>query len=128
MPSPAHKPIDASATVVRFPSKLQVDIKTADNLKYMRGLGDESMHFIVTSPPYNLGKTYESKRSQDIYLEDQAAAIAEAVRLLHPKGSICWQVGNHVDDGQIFPLDILLYPLFRNHGLRVRPETSGRIA
>jgi adenine-specific DNA-methyltransferase len=86
----------------------------------MRGLEDESMHLIVTSPPYNLGKTYESKRSQDIYLEEQAAAIAEAVRLVHPKGSICWQVGNHVDDGQIFPLDVLLYPLFRNHGLKLR--------
>ena len=78
------------------------------------------MHLIVTSPPYNMGKTYESKRSQDIYLEEQAAAIAEAVRLLHPKGSICWQVGNHVDEGHIFPLDILLYPLFRNHGLKLR--------
>jgi adenine-specific DNA-methyltransferase len=118
MPSLASK--HASATVLPFPSRVQADIKTADNLKYMRGLEDESMHLIVTSPPYNLGKTYEAKRCQDIYLEEQAAAIAEAVRLLHPKGSICWQVGNHVDDGQIFPLDILLYPLFRNHGLKLR--------
>jgi adenine-specific DNA-methyltransferase len=118
MPSLASK--HASATVLPFPSRVQADIKTADNLKYMRGLEDESMHLIVTSPPYNLCKTYEAKRCQDIYLEEQAAAIAEAVRLLHPKGSICWQVGNHVDDGQIFPLDILLYPLFRNHGLKLR--------
>jgi adenine-specific DNA-methyltransferase len=118
MPSLASK--HASATVLPFPSRVQADIKTADNLKYMRGLEDESMHLIVTSPPYNLGKTYEAKRCQDIHLEEQAAAIAEAVRLLHPKGSICWQVGNHVDDGQIFPLDILLYPLFRNHGLKLR--------
>ena len=119
MPAPARTN-DASATVLRFPTKLQAEIRTEDNLKFMRRLQDASMHLIVTSPPYNLGKTYESKRSQDIYLEDQAAAIAEAVRLLHPRGSICWQVGNHVDNGQIFPLDILLYPLFRTHGLMLR--------
>ncbi len=86
----------------------------------MRGLADESMHLIVTSPPYNIGKEYETRKSQDIYIEEQAACIAEAVRLLHPRGSICWQVGNHVDDGEVFPLDILLYGLFKNHGLKLR--------
>ncbi|MFT6658545.1 DNA-methyltransferase [Maritalea sp.] len=78
------------------------------------------MHLIVTSPPYNIGKEYEKRRPLDIYIEDQAATIAEAVRLLHPKGSICWQVGNHVDDGEVFPLDIILYDLFKNHGLKLR--------
>jgi adenine-specific DNA-methyltransferase len=37
-----------------------------------------------------------------------------------PNGSICWQVGNHVDDGEVFPLDVVLYPLFKNHGLQLR--------
>ncbi len=86
----------------------------------MRRFENESMHLIVTSPPYNLGKIYENVKSQDIYIKGQAACIAEAIRLLHPKGSICWQVGNYVDKGEIFPLDILLYPLFKNHGLRLR--------
>ena len=47
-------------------------------------------------------------------------AIAEAVRLLHPQGSICWQVGNHVDDGEVFPLDIILYQKFKDLGLKLR--------
>lgn len=105
-------------------SRLQRDadaqIACQDNLKFMRKLGDESMHLIVTSPPYNLGKEYEEKRSLDIYVEEQMACIAEAVRLLHPKGSICWQVGNHVHKGEIFPLDILLYPIFKKSGLQLR--------
>jgi adenine-specific DNA-methyltransferase len=42
------------------------------------------------------------------------------VRLLHPRGSICWQVGNHVDDGEVVPLDIVLYPIFKEHGLKLR--------
>jgi adenine-specific DNA-methyltransferase len=95
-------------------------IECADNLRYMRALPAESMHLIVTSPPYNTGKAYESKRSLEVYKEEQAATIAEAVRLLHPQGSICWQVGNYVDDGEIFPLDIVLYPLFAVHGLKLR--------
>jgi adenine-specific DNA-methyltransferase len=78
------------------------------------------MNLIITSPPYNLGKEYEEKRSQERYIEEQAACIAEAVRLLHPHGSICWEVGNHVQNGEIFPLDIILYPLFKNHGLQLR--------
>jgi len=86
----------------------------------MRRLKDETMNLIVTSPPYNLGKEYEEKRSQERYIEEQAACIAEAVRLLHPNGSICWQVGNHVQDGEIFPLDVILYALFKNHGLQLR--------
>jgi len=86
----------------------------------MRSLKKESMNLIVTSPPYNIGKEYERKTSLDVYVEQQAAAIAEAVRLLHPNGSICWQVGNHVDNGEIFPLDIVLYNLFKQHGLKLR--------
>ncbi|MCY4312767.1 MAG: site-specific DNA-methyltransferase, partial [Gammaproteobacteria bacterium] len=54
------------------------------------------------------------------YLETQEAVIAECVRVLHPHGSICWQVGNYVDNGSIAPLDALLYPVFVNHGLKLR--------
>jgi adenine-specific DNA-methyltransferase len=120
MGSPAKKIKSEMSNVLPFPNQQVSRIEKSDNLKFMRSLEDQSMHLIVTSPPYNLGKSYESRRTQDLYLEEQSAAIAEAARLLHPNGSICWQVGNHVDDGEIFPLDILLYPLFRNHGLKLR--------
>ena len=46
--------------------------------------------------------------------------IAECVRLLHPNGSLCWQVGNYVEDGEVFPLDAVLYPVFKRHGLKLR--------
>jgi len=101
-------------------NNLSIDIQCKSNLEYMRGLSDESMDLIVTSPPYNLGKAYEKRRSQKVYLDEQAKCIDEVARLLSPKGSICWQVGNHVANGEIFPLDILLYPLFKKHGLKLR--------
>lgn len=112
----------AQSRVVQFPRRgdPQSLIECEHNLLFMRRLKNESMHLIITSPPYNIGKEYERRTSNEIYIEQQASAIAEAVRLLHPRGSICWQVGNGINDGEIFPLDILLYPIFKNHGLKLR--------
>jgi adenine-specific DNA-methyltransferase len=95
-------------------------IARMDNLRFMHGLANASQKLIVTSPPYNIGKTYESRQPLDAYVAGQRRVIAEAVRLLDPKGSICWQVGNHVHKGEVFPLDIVLYPVFREFGLKLR--------
>ena len=124
-------------TVIRQPEAV---VACQDNIAFMKTLSDESMKLIVTSPPYNLGKEYETKSSLDDYLEAQHLCIKEAVRLLNPKGTICWQVGNYVDDGEVFPLDILLYPIFKEtklflrnriiwsfgHGLHCQKRFSGR--
>lgn len=98
----------------------QVDIACQDNLAFMRPLAAGSIQLIVTSPPYNIGKSYERRQRLRSYVEQQAEVIAECVRLLSPKGSLCWQVGNHVEDGEIFPLDLVLYPVFQQQGLHLR--------
>ena len=95
-------------------------LSCSDNIPFMATLPDGMFKLIVTSPPYNLGKSYEDKSSLDVYLPMQERVIGECVRLLHDEGSICWQVGNYVENGEIVPLDTLLYPLFR--GARI--ETS----
>ena len=91
-----------------------------DNLEFMRTIKDESVSLVVTSPPYNIGKAYEGMVSMSEYLDAQEAVIAECVRILKPDGSICWQVGNHVNGGGIVPLDAVLYPIFVEHGLMLR--------
>lgn len=91
-----------------------------DNLAFMEALPDGQFKLIVTSPPYNIGKDYESKTSLKAWLECQKQVIAECVRLLHPHGSICWQVGNYVRKGEIIPLDVVLYPVFAELGLKLR--------
>jgi adenine-specific DNA-methyltransferase len=110
---------DRGFTGVSFPDE-NVHMRTMDNMKFMRSIPDESVKLIVTSPPYNIGKSYEKKTSLERYVRDQAKVIAECVRILHPEGSICWQVGNHVNKGEIFPLDIVLYQLFKDHNLKLR--------
>lgn len=104
----------------RLPVDHQVVMQCTDNLSFMRGLPDESVQLVVTSPPYNIGKRYERRISLDDYVKSQVQVIAEAVRVVDRHGSICWQVGNHVRDGEIFPLDIVLYHIFREHGLKLR--------
>ncbi len=91
-----------------------------NNLVFMREFEDGQMKLIVTSPPYNLGKSYEKRAPLEEYLHRQDLVISECVRLLHPSGSLCWQVGNYVEQGEIIPLDTVLYPLFRKHDLKMR--------
>ncbi len=95
-------------------------IACADNLDFMADQPHGSMKLIVTSPPYNLGKGYEARQPLAAYLEMQERVVSECVRLLHPLGSLCWQVGNYVEDGEVVPLDTVVYPLFKRHGLRLR--------
>jgi len=108
------------SSLVQFPSENDAVVACKDNLEFMRSLPAESMKLIVTSPPYNLGKEYETKKSLDAYLEAQGETIKEAVRLIHKQGSICWQIGNYVEEGEVYPLDILLYPVFKKAGLQLR--------
>lgn len=79
-----------------------------------------SVQLIVTSPPYNIGKEYERRTSLDRYIDQQRKVISEAVRVLAVGGSLCWQVGNHVDRGEVVPLDAVFYPLFREFGMKLR--------
>lgn len=96
-------------------------IARSDNVDFMRSLPNESMKLIVTSPPYNIGKSYERRDSLENYLASQKQVIDECVRLLHTEGSICWQVGNHITrEGEVVPLDVVLYPIFKSHGLKLR--------
>lgn len=76
---------------------------------------------VITSPPYNLGKAYEKKRaSLDRYLANQQEIIKRIVARLRPGGSLCWQVGNFVENGEILPLDIELHPIFKELKLNLR--------
>lgn len=75
---------------------------------------------IVTSPPYNMRKSYERRLSRKAYVEWQSRVIARLVKHVKSTGSICWQVGNFVERGGIIPLDIEFAPIFEKNGLTLR--------
>jgi adenine-specific DNA-methyltransferase len=95
-------------------------IENGDSLTVLKKVEDGKFDLILTSPPYNVGKSYETKTSIEKYLETQEEIISELVRTLSEKGNLCWQVGNYVDKGEIFPLDIFYYQIFKKYGLKLR--------
>lgn len=110
-----------SAKTVRLPVDSQAVMSCEDNLTFLRPIDAGTVMLIPTSPPYNIGKKYEKRTALEAYVQNQAQVISECVRILHPKGSLCWQIGNHISlDGEIVPLDMVLYPIFKEHGLRLR--------
>jgi DNA modification methylase len=92
----------------------------ADARDWLNGLPDDSVDLVVTSPPYNIGKIYERRSAITHYLEEQVAVIDQLVRTCSKTGSICWQVGNYVNKGEVFPLDIFYYDLFKSRGMKLR--------
>jgi len=104
----------------QFSLSRHIVVYSGDCLDLLNHIPDGSMQLIVTSPPYNIGKEYERKLKLKTYLDQQAAVIRECVRALSPHGSICWQLGNYVNNGSIIPLDEVLYPIFTDLGLKMR--------
>lgn len=99
---------------------LTYEIKNSESLQALRKMENDKFDLILSSPPYNVGKEYETKTSIERYLESQEPIIDELVRTLSNKGNLCWQVGNYVDRGEIYPLDIYYYQIFKKHGLKLR--------
>lgn len=91
-----------------------------DTLELLKNVPSGFVNLVVTSPPYNLGKEYESKKSLSTYLTQQEEVIKACYRVLNENGSLCWQVGNYVNNGEIIPLDLVLYPIFAKLGLHLR--------
>lgn len=88
---------------------------------FLKGLPNEPLFdLVVSSPPYNIGKSYETRQELDKYLAWQERIIDEIIPRLKKGGSLCWQVGNFVADNQIFPLDIEFAPIFKKHKLQMR--------
>jgi adenine-specific DNA-methyltransferase len=104
----------------RFKPDAQAVVFEGDCREMFRQIPAGAIQLVVTSPPYNLGKEYESHLHLNDYVAQQRAVIAECARVLSDCGSICWQLGNYVDAGAIIPLDSLLYPVFAELGLKMR--------
>src|ERR1700685_421184 len=98
-----------------FAPNAEIVVHRGETLDFLRTIPDKTFQLIITSPPYNLGKEYEKKIGIKKYLETQECVIVEMIRTLKSTGSICWQVGNFVDDGEVFPLDIFYYDIFKKH-------------
>lgn len=71
-----------------------IQILKGDHLDRLKELEDGSIHIIITSPPYDKMRTYDS--DSEFNFEPLAH---ELFRVLVPGGVLCWNVGDQVIDG-----------------------------
>lgn len=86
----------------------------------LKSLPSECVDLVVSSPPYNIGKEYESRQELSRYLDEQKTVLAECARVLRSTGSIFWQVGSYSNQGTLVPLDIKIFPILEELGFRPR--------
>ncbi len=103
-----------------FDPDAEIVLFQGDVSELVASIPDNSVSLVITSPPYNLGKEYEDRVSIERYLKTQAQVIGQLGRVLREDGSLCWQVGNFVENGEVYPLDILYYPIFKELGMKLR--------
>lgn len=108
----------------RIDSRIEPDSRIVfaqgETLETLKESPADYFNLIITSPPYNIGKEYEKQTKLEHYLTELHPILEQLVRVLSPTGSLCWQVGNYVEDSEVFPLDIYFYPIFKKLGLQLR--------
>lgn len=109
-----------SDITTNFDTTASTVLLKGNSAKTLLQIPNDTVKLIITSPPYNLGKVYEIKTDIGCYLAELAPILEQLIRVLSPNGSLCWQVGNYVEHGEIFPLDIYYYPVFKSLGLKLR--------
>lgn len=124
-------------TYARAPIRLELQ----DAFEFLTALAPGSVDLVVSSPPYCMGKEYDRSLSIEDFATDHERLAPLLLRALKDGGSLCWQVGHHVQNGVITPLDALVYPIFakqrklflRNrivwtfgHGVHASRRFSGR--
>lgn len=97
----------------RFKTTNRVTLFEGDCDKLLKHLPDESVDLIITSPPYCMRKAYENPNDDiNTFSQQHKKIFPELYRVLKCGGSICWQVGYHVSDRCVIPLDYLIYEIF----------------
>lgn len=105
---------------VTYDKKRNILLINNDIENIINNIPRKSLDLIVSSPPYNLGKPYEKRVKFDDYLDWNGRIIKKLIDCLSDKGSICWEIGNFVSAGEVFPLDLYYYQIFKKYNLKLR--------
>jgi len=88
-----NKERNVEYTENEIPSKF-LDKIICSSSENMKELPDSSVHLIVTSPPYNVGKEYDDNLTLSEYLAFLKRVWKEIYRVLVPGGRVCINVAN----------------------------------
>jgi adenine-specific DNA-methyltransferase len=108
-------PSVAPASVQRFVN--------ADCIEFMRTMQEGTASLVITSPPYNTSKEYETNLSVEEYMQFAERWVSSIPRLLTSTGAL-WLNLRHImmSETEAVPLTYLYYPLLIKHGLHVIQE------
>ena len=98
-----------------------LDSVLAKSSETMEELADNSIHLMITSPPYNVAKEYDDDLSLEEYRALLSRVFAEAYRVLVPGGRACINVAN-VGRKPYIPLHSFLIDDLTRLGFLMRGE------
>jgi site-specific DNA-methyltransferase (adenine-specific) len=96
----------------------RITCASAENLAE---IPDNSVHLMVTSPPYNVGKEYDQDLTLQAYLEFLKRVWQEVYRVLAPGGRACINVAN-LGRKPYIPLNAYLSLMMQEVGFLMRGE------
>ncbi len=97
------------------------EIIVKDALRFLAARESASVDLVISSPPYFMGKEYDTSCSVSDFIAIHGKLLEQLVRITKPGGSICWQVGHHVSKNVEIPLDALVYGVFaKSESLKLR--------
>lgn len=97
----------------KYKESNQVTLHNGDCIELLGRLPDESVDLVITSPPYCIGKAYEDPHNDiKTFRALHTSIFNELYRVVKPGGSVCWQVGYHISDKCVIPLDCIIYDIF----------------
>ena len=92
LPLPGPAPGDLREN--RVPSGLLDRVVVGDAREVLGRLPDRSVHLMVTSPPYNVGKEYDRDLTLGEYLDFIEEVMREVYRVLVWGGRACFNLAN----------------------------------
>ena len=87
----------------------------------MSEIPDSSVHLMITSPPYNVGKEYDNDLSLDEYLDLLTSVFSETYRKLVTGGRACINIAN-IGRKPYIPLHAMLIEIMLDLGFLMRGE------
>ena len=124
-----------------YSSKLFEEFKVAENIEFkesaipdsdvnklyckssenMDEIPDNSVHLMITSPPYNVGKEYDNDLTLDEYLELLTSVFSQTYKKLVTGGRACINIAN-IGRKPYIPLHAMVIEIMMDLGFLMRGE------